>query len=320
VARREKFRLPNKPIPPDLVDEMMVQTQIRERAQVEAKAIKANIKLAAALRKQPAVWVEGICIQHGLDAPEKNAERIKGLAEALPRREVLTAAWRRLNDRARAMLEWIVVDKGGVAQIDDLAERYEPDDDVSWWWNQGQTPRTPLGLLRVNGLVVVGTVRIDGGAAPAAVVPLELREPLAQVCRTAAYAADETQELNVATPRDPGAAAPADAPAAPDEAEPKVEWVSLDEFVRRTPFVSDTEEMYADLLEKVADNPKAFRQGPVRQLLERVLREGHPWARLAAYAAGVSVFGPRFADEALRDPSAQVRAFARGIVLARSGR
>lgn len=159
------------------IDAFMDHVQARWREEQESKPLQPQTKLQAALNKLPAHWVEAICRQVGLPAFRLGKERVKALVAYLPKDESLAAVWQSLPDASRDLLRWIL-GQGGFVTIQKLSAKFGKDEDRTWWWNDGETPTTPLGLLRVRGLVFVGRAGIGGRNMRIAAVPVELREGL----------------------------------------------------------------------------------------------------------------------------------------------
>ena len=159
---------------------LMGELQMRWRRELEDAPLKPNTHLRTALNKLPSHWLEAVCRQAGLVESRNRKGRVEGLAEWLCREESLRKVWGSLPLPSREVLSWIVLEKGGTVKVQTLSRRYGADSDITWWWNEGQTPETPLGLLRLKGLVYVGRLREGKRRVRIAAVPVELRKPLAR--------------------------------------------------------------------------------------------------------------------------------------------
>jgi len=142
----------------DVLVLLMGEMQMRWRKQIENAPLKPNTRLKTALTKLPSHWLEAISRQGDLGEVRNRKGRIDALAEWLPREENLRKIWNSLPLPSREVLSWILLEKSGAVKIQNLSRRYGADTDITWWWNEGQMPETPLGLLRSRGLVYVGKI------------------------------------------------------------------------------------------------------------------------------------------------------------------
>lgn len=154
----------------------LIRTEQRE--DLERKPLNPDTSLRVALDKLPGPWTRGICDEYGLVASTKAGERRKAILDYLTARGSLETTWRRLPEASRRMLRWLVVDEGGSAAVEELYEKFGPDEDYAWNWGKGERPTTPLGLLRLHGLVFKGMTNVERRKVKIAVVPVELRYEL----------------------------------------------------------------------------------------------------------------------------------------------
>jgi hypothetical protein len=305
----------------DVLILLMGELQMRWRRQLESASLKPNTRLRTALNKLPSHWVEGICQQVDPGEARTRKGRIEKLALWLPREENLRKVWDTLPLPSREVLCWIVSEKRGSVKMQSLSRRYGVDTDITWWWNEGQTPATPLGLLRINGLVYVGRVYEGGRRFRIAVVPVELRKALARI-------AQDPASMKGGLPLEPSDKA--DSPGTPygqdalfevptaDGTSPDL-WQGLESFNLRSflsicPLREDTEGIYAHTLGRIRRNPGDFPKRHVRTFLERMIRGKSVWSRLEAYRLGLSVLDERFVFSALKDQSPTIRQWAQGVL------
>ncbi len=158
---------------------MMDRLTRRWREDQENKPITLNTLLPAALNKCPVQWIDGICLNLGLDPKEqrKKKDRVHAVASHLSDREELRAVVDSLSEQGQQALVY-VLEKGGWLKIGSLTRQFGTMDDVGWYWDEEQPPISPLGQLRVRGLLFVGKAGIKGRNYTVAVVPSELRESL----------------------------------------------------------------------------------------------------------------------------------------------
>jgi len=92
----------------------------------------------------------------------------------------LRAVLESLPPESREALDYVLA-KGGWVKIGPLTRRFGAQDDVGWFWSETEPPTSTLGRLRVRGLLFVGKAGIGGRNYTVAVIPKELREPLAEL-------------------------------------------------------------------------------------------------------------------------------------------
>jgi hypothetical protein len=149
------------------------------REEQEGKPITLNSTLSAALNKCPVQWIDGICLCVGLDpkAQRKKKDRVKAVVSHLGDPDVLRAVVTSLSEQGQHALAFLL-EKGGWVKIGSLTRKFGTMDDVGWFWDEKEPPTSPLGQLRVRGLLFVGKAGISGRNYTVAVVPRDLREPL----------------------------------------------------------------------------------------------------------------------------------------------
>jgi hypothetical protein len=301
----------------DVLILLMGEMQMRWRRQVENAPLKPNTRLKTALNKLPSHWLDAIGRQGDPGEGRNRKERIEGLAEWLMRGETLQMIWDSLPVPSREVLSWILLERGGSVKIQNLSRRYGADADITWWWNEGQMPETPLGLLRSKGLVFVGKVREGQRRFRIAVVPVELRRALTRIARD-----PRSMERGPSQGQPQGR----DASEGPFIQEALVDvpvskmggvdpWKGLESFNLRSflsvcPLREDTEGMYALTLGRIRRNPDDFPRRQVRAFLNRMIRGSSVWSRLEAYKLGLVLLDERFVRSALSDSSRLIQQWA----------
>lgn len=159
--------------------------RLGHRNELERLPLGRESKLDTALRKVPGRWTKAICGALGLPVISRDTERKAAIAGYLTSPAALEKAWRNLPDPSRRILSRLVLEKGGSSSVRALYEEFGEDDDCSYHWNKGELPTTPLGLLRLHGLVYKGMAATDRGREKVAVVPVELRSGIESAARRA---------------------------------------------------------------------------------------------------------------------------------------
>ncbi len=305
----------------DVLVLLMGEMQMRWRRQAEDAPLKPNTWLRTALNKLPSPWLQAIGRQGNLGEIRNRKGRIDALVEWLPREENLRMIWNLLPVPSREVLCWILLDRGGAVKIQNLSRRYGADTDITWWWNEGQLPGTPLGFLRSNGLVYVGKIREGKRRFRIAVVPMELRKGLTRIAQEpgsmeggpCAEKPQDGQPEQDAFTQEALLEAPVSGSGNPDP------WKGLESFNLRAflavcPLREDTECMYARTLGQIRRNPEGFPRRQVRSFLSRMTRAHSVWSRLEAYKLGLLLLDQRFVHPALSDNSRLIQQWAESVL------
>ncbi len=310
----------------EVLETLMTEFQASWRQQSEEVPLRPNCRLKTALGKIPAPWLQGICIQIGFEGVRTRKERIRKLLQALPDEERLAQIWRELPTGSREILRWVLLENKGWVTIQHLSVKFGRDSDRTWWWHEGEKPATPLGLLRIFGLVYVGKTQNGRRKMRIACVPVELRKPLRQIILNAqplekAFSLTEESEPPVTPDQYP-------AENSQTEGTPTTVTTSLDlcqdldsqdlrRFMAELPLQSDTETLYAHMLERIRREPEPYAKLEVRKFL-RIMTEGcSTYNRLAAYKLGVAMFNKRFASPATSDSSPMIKKWAKDLAKGR---
>lgn len=315
---------------PELMTPGVVMEYLRNewRRELEEKTLRPNTTLQAALNKLPALWMKVICKQVGLPEFRLAKERVKALVKHLPEDKSLADIWKQLPEPPRRMLKWILDKEDGSTPVRRVEDRFGADTDISWFWAEGETPTTPLGLLRLYGLAFVGMAGTAAEKERSIVVPIELRDGL----RTLAEASDAFKNAPPMPPAKEEAAPSREdrdieeylheiisgSPEGDIEAA-SLEELELEDFLREYPFSRLTEWLYENVLEQVSEHPQEFSIDAINELLHRAIEKGKIDTRLKAYKLGVVIFGNKFARRALQDKSKTIIKWADHVLDPRQG-
>lgn len=143
----------------------------------DAKPITLFTNLSAALNKCPAPWIDAVCLNLGLPVEGKRRDKVKTVVAHLTRGDELRQAVLNLPLASRQALKQ-VVDAGGWLKYGQLSQEHGDEEGDGWFWNE-EPPVSTIGQARAHGLLFVGKAPIKSRNYKVAVVPKELREPLA---------------------------------------------------------------------------------------------------------------------------------------------
>lgn len=160
------------------VDDMMDYVARERQKSQSAKTISLNSTLPTALSQYPAVWIDATCQQFGLSTTGKKAEKIQRIVAYLMDAKRLAAVVGDLPADSKDALGFVMRQDGWV-KIEQLESCGSILND-GWFWVD-EPPQTPLGRLRVRGLLFIGRVSVNDEDYTVAVIPKELRELLREI-------------------------------------------------------------------------------------------------------------------------------------------
>ena len=140
----------------------------------EEKPISPGLNLLQGLRRHPPEWLRAACLVYGIEPARRKEDRVKQLHAHIiadPGR-----ALKGLSPKARECLRHLL-GEGGRARLDLLEDRFGSTAEDGFYWSE-EPPRSPLGELRLRGLVYIGRAKKETGRPKVAVVPEDLRGAL----------------------------------------------------------------------------------------------------------------------------------------------
>lgn len=147
------------------------------REQEDAKPIRFETTLNAALNKTHSQIVDAICHTLGISSKGKRQDKARKITDQLTAAEQLRAVIAKLDAPMKLALQHIL-DAGGWIRWNVLTREFGDQEGDEWFWNE-KPPQSLLGRLRITGLVFVGTAKVGKGKTMVAVIPTDLRESLA---------------------------------------------------------------------------------------------------------------------------------------------
>ncbi len=291
-----------------------------QHRQWENVTLRPNCRLKTAVNSLPSHWLDGMCMLLGMKKAGHRRICIEKLLVKLPQEKSLRRIWSHLPVSSRKMLAWLIQEKGGWATIRQVAYRFGQEAEIGWWWNEEQIPATPLGMLRLCGLVYVGKNPAGNRKVKIATVPAELRNPLKKILQTPDAQKQALSLWNLFLQgAEPSPPAPAPTRKILASRVPlKGRWKELGQlnlkgFLKDCPLEKDTERFYTYMLGRIRREPDGFPRKEVRAFLKEMIRGSSVWNRLAAYKLGVMLFGKRFALPAKKDNSTRIRQWAQDL-------
>lgn len=161
---------------PEVVKEMFSDFLEKKRQRIEEKTIPADATLVRGLKNMPAVWLDGMCYDWGLEPARTRKERERQIASYLLEYDNLRRLVEELEEEELEILKFLL-EKGGWSKIGVISRKFGTMDGDGFYWHEN-LPRSPLGYLWSQGIVFVGKTNIKGQRCKIVSLPMELREKL----------------------------------------------------------------------------------------------------------------------------------------------
>ena len=164
---------PNAPVIWD-VDVVMEQYKEGQIKDAEGMVISPKSRLTAMLNKYPAHWIDGICNELGLSSKGKKNIKVKEIASTV--KSNLASIVKSIPKKSREALK-LILDDGGFVKYGKL-KGY--DDEITYWWLD-EPPTSTIGILRLNALLAVGKMPMQGRMYRVALIPADIRDDLQDI-------------------------------------------------------------------------------------------------------------------------------------------
>lgn len=148
------------------------------RLEQDQRPLSLRASLVPMLKKQPAPWVAGIARALAIKAHGKTPQ-ITEIGRTLADPFSLTHIVERLPAVARRVLK-TVLNRDGWVPYAALVQTFGDDSGDGWFWAQNP-PASPIGVVRLHGLLFVGTITRNAHTLAIALIPREVREALTKI-------------------------------------------------------------------------------------------------------------------------------------------
>ena len=181
--------------PPDYSDLLEAMGSVRERMlkrrqdEAESISVTSGSRLAPALKKYPAEWVEAICASLGVDCSGMLRRERAESAASLLTSDLLRGVVAGLPEQERDCLEF-VAGAGGSVRYGTLQKRFGADDTTLDW---SVDPQSAIGNLRKKGILLVGKQRIGSRSYKVAAIAADV---LANLRRQESRAPERSGDRN----------------------------------------------------------------------------------------------------------------------------
>lgn len=180
------------------VDVLLQAVAEKWREEVEVKPLPVDPGLARGLKNMPAIWLNGMCAEWGIEPARTRQKREKQIIAHLGDAGNLERIVTGLDEESTALLRYLL-ENGGWRRINAVPRKFGSLEGDGYFWNE-RRPTSPLGALWSRALVCVGQARIDGRHCRITIIPVELRERLS-------LPRDSLSKSRYTVPRQPTAAA-----------------------------------------------------------------------------------------------------------------
>lgn len=129
-------------------------------------------RLSVILNNMPSELINGICTYLKISKRGRKGMKVKRIVSVL-NSEHIEGVLDSLNEESLEALHMVINNEGGFTKYGKLNRRFEDDTSIFWEKNP---PRSPLGLLRLHGLLVVGRMYMQGRFYRVALIPADIRQ------------------------------------------------------------------------------------------------------------------------------------------------
>ena len=183
-------------ITPGMAEDLARYMADQWREREDGKLIKLDLTLGAALSKIPAKWLDAACTVNQISKRGQKKVKVTALSTKLLDSRLLVEMVRNTPAHARAALRR-VIESGGWIKLNTLMKDFGDMDGDGWFWDD-VPPISSIGELRHRALLFVGKAvlgKTSKKSYKVAVVPQELREPLAHILADPAVKAEEEEAI-----------------------------------------------------------------------------------------------------------------------------
>jgi hypothetical protein len=166
---------PNGIITQNMIEQIQDYFEKKYVKDAESIIISKRSTLSGMLNKFPYWWIDGISASLLLNKKGKKKEKVKRIVNVLINSQ-------RLNDLVNNTLPKdsqqalsYIKQKGDVVKYKDIVKKYPDDINIDW---EKDLPKSPIGLLRRHGLVIVGRMLINNRFYKVILIPKEISQLL----------------------------------------------------------------------------------------------------------------------------------------------
>ncbi|MCD6574659.1 hypothetical protein J7K97_03150 [Candidatus Aerophobetes bacterium] len=146
----------------------------------DKKGISKDPHLKIELSKLPSHWIQAIYRQLGYIEETDKKEQIHCITHILSNKKFLKKVLVELSRSSLFIIKYLL-SRGGWGTFQTLSRQANTDESDDGWWWVDDPPSSPLGQLRVRGLVFVGRAPVKNRLYKIAVIPRELRRVLSEI-------------------------------------------------------------------------------------------------------------------------------------------
>lgn len=142
--------------------------------EIEEKIINPESSIISLLKNYPFQWIDGICSVLNIQEKLKK-DKINAITACLHKK--LSFILSELSNSSKQAL-WLVLQEEGRVKYHTLRDF---SNEMSFWWNDGKTPTSAIGALRMRALLFVGNSYIGNKKYKTALIPTEIRDALFKI-------------------------------------------------------------------------------------------------------------------------------------------
>ncbi len=166
-------------ITPAHIAGFMSSLKEEKRLQIEKKSLSTKATLATGLKNMPATWLKGMASDYGLKTGGRRQEREKEISSYLCQTHHLKEVVKELGDEEKGLLRYLL-EREGWARMSAITRKFGSMEGDEFFWNES-SPNSTLGSLWSRALVLVGQATLKNRRTKIAIIPRELRQPMAEL-------------------------------------------------------------------------------------------------------------------------------------------
>jgi hypothetical protein len=141
----------------------------------ESIIISKSSSLQSILNKLPSEWINAMCSSFHIKSSGKKRDKVKKIVTVLLSSKQLQVVINTLPNDVLEALE-LVKQNDGVMKYSELVKKCG-DDDFGFLWEKNP-PKTPMGILRIHGLLIVGRMLKGERLYKTAIIPKEILQKM----------------------------------------------------------------------------------------------------------------------------------------------
>ena len=146
---------------------------------VDQQTISAKISLSAGLNRYPQTWLVPTLKLYRIANRGVKRDKVQALVESITDVALLAPRVQALSPDEQAILSMVLA-HDGIIKYQNVSRKYGNEEEDGYFW-ESSPPTSPIGRLRLHGLLFVGRMQIGQRREKMLVIPSDLRTTLADL-------------------------------------------------------------------------------------------------------------------------------------------